>query len=365
MAIYVRKESAIDDTIQTPDDVGVDLDQIEEDIAGKDGIEAHRDEIEDAVEGIVGDPIEEMYMSIYETEYNTNQLLECLAIHELQAESMGRTLVLEAFDIKDFFTKVKNIIINSFKQFLEAMKKIGEAILNLFHIGSAYVTNNKERLNRGFGLLTSSDEYEGYKYNHDAIESWYKGLISVSKEDIEGGFDEAISEYEEEYEIDSYDIDKKVLNKAFKKVNKSAKESITEEIEDMTKALKGSSKENIIGYYSSADEVYDRATDKTTIKEIDASKKKTKEIINGIIDRLNKEEKNAKGNNAETNRLRTAAKAATIIQKYQQAVATNLTKIVRDEIKQAIGFAKFCISKANAQSSTNESSNMFSSIKLI
>ena len=45
--------------VQTDDEIGNDLKQIEDDIEGKDGIEAHAEEIEDALDGMVGDPFDE------------------------------------------------------------------------------------------------------------------------------------------------------------------------------------------------------------------------------------------------------------------------------------------------------------------
>lgn len=124
MAIYSYKESAIDDTIQTPDDVGVDLDQIEEDIAGKDGIEAHRDEIEYADEEGVGDPLEECATLIYESTYNMNQILKCLQIHDLHEASRGREMILEAVDIAGFFDKIYDALVIAFRKITEVFAKV-------------------------------------------------------------------------------------------------------------------------------------------------------------------------------------------------------------------------------------------------
>ena len=76
MAIYVKREAAVKDTIQTPDDIGVDLDQIEKNIAGADGIEAHKEEIENAELGLIDDAelAESAAMIMYESQYNLNQI---------------------------------------------------------------------------------------------------------------------------------------------------------------------------------------------------------------------------------------------------------------------------------------------------
>ena len=142
MSIYSAKlalESAVspDDVIQTPGDTGVDLDAIEKAIIGDDGIEAHRDEVEAAEEGLIGDPVAEAYEIMFESEYNYNQLMHMIGIHELCAASSGRELVLEAVDIKGFFARVKEILANMFAAITKAFRKVAQTI-------GASVSNDKK-----------------------------------------------------------------------------------------------------------------------------------------------------------------------------------------------------------------------------
>lgn len=142
MSIYSAKhvlESAVspEDVIQTPDDTGVDLDAIEKAIVGDDGIEAHRDEVEAAEEGLIGDPVAEAYEIMFESEYNYNQLMHMIGIHELCAASSGRELVLEAADIKGFFARVKEILANMFAAITKAFRKVAQTI-------GASVSNDKK-----------------------------------------------------------------------------------------------------------------------------------------------------------------------------------------------------------------------------
>ena len=142
MSIYSAKhvlESAVspEDVIQTPDDTGVDLDAIEKAIVGDDGIEAHRDEVEAAEEGLIGDPVAEAYEIMFESEYNYNQLMHMIGIHELCAASSGRELVLEAVDIKGFFARVKEILANMFAAITKAFRKVAQTI-------GASVSNDKK-----------------------------------------------------------------------------------------------------------------------------------------------------------------------------------------------------------------------------
>lgn len=154
MGIYKNRllESAATDldSVQTPGDVGVDLDQVEKDIMGPDGIEAHRDEVEDAVEGVVGDPIEEAYMAMYESEYNYGQFMKVLGMAELREASMGRDLVLEAADIKGFFANVKKIIKNLFAKVVEAFKKAINYITSTIASDKKLVEKYKDKIEAGW-----------------------------------------------------------------------------------------------------------------------------------------------------------------------------------------------------------------------
>ena len=109
MAFYSVNMTTIKEStaVQTPEDIGVDLDQVEKDIAGPDGIEAHRDEVEAAEEGLIGDPLEEAYFIMYESEYNYNQIMRCIGLNEISQAQLGRDLVLEAEDVTGFFATVK------------------------------------------------------------------------------------------------------------------------------------------------------------------------------------------------------------------------------------------------------------------
>ena len=125
MGIYstIFKEADLT-SVQDPENPGVDLDQIEKDIAGPQGIEAHAEEIEDAVEGVVGDPLEEMSIIVYESEYNFNQIMRCIGLNEVASASKGREFIFEAEDKEGFFKKVKDALIAAFKKVTELFKKV-------------------------------------------------------------------------------------------------------------------------------------------------------------------------------------------------------------------------------------------------
>ena len=159
--IYSRlKESAVEDAIQTPDNIGVDLDQVEKDIAGEDGIAAHQAEVEDAQEGMIGDPIEEFAMIMYENEYNYNQIMQAIGIAELNEAAMGREIIYEATDIKSFFKTIKDFIVSSFKSFTEAVMNVIAKLGISAKLDKKFVTANKEKIDAGFNTDWSIKGYD-------------------------------------------------------------------------------------------------------------------------------------------------------------------------------------------------------------
>lgn len=186
MGIYSRRliESAPAlDSVQDPNEVGVDLDQVEKDIAGPDGIESHKEEIEDAVEGVVGEPLEEAYMSIYESEYNYGQLMRALGMRELKEASMGREFMLEAADVKGFFTKFKEILKNMFANIVKAFKKAFAYLTSTFASDKALVNKYKDKIIAGAETDWTA---KGFKFAdkiefHDALSSGDSRLAEFRK----------------------------------------------------------------------------------------------------------------------------------------------------------------------------------------
>lgn len=169
MGIYSARylESAIDDTIQTPGDTGIDLDQVEEDIAGPNGIASHEEEIEDATEGLVGDPVEEAFMIMYESEYNMNQIMQCIGVNELKEAAMGREFIFEAADKQGFFAKVKEALVNAFKKITEFFKKIINNISMSCKGDYKFVTMYERQIITGASMLSTNNERKFDVYEFD------------------------------------------------------------------------------------------------------------------------------------------------------------------------------------------------------
>lgn len=158
MGIYsnlMKMESA---AVQDPDNVGVDLDQVEDAVMGDDGIEAHKDEVEAAVAGTV-DPVEEAYFAIYEAEYNYNQIMRTIGIRELQEASYGREIVLEGADIKGFFEKVKNFFLSMFKKITEAFKNVAKILMSSIASDKKLATKYAKEIKAGCAKNWSASGY--------------------------------------------------------------------------------------------------------------------------------------------------------------------------------------------------------------
>lgn len=180
MGIYstIFKETELS-SVQDPENPGVDLDQIEKDIAGPQGIEAHAEEIEDAVEGVVGDPLEEMSIIVYESEYNFNQIMRCIGLNEVAAASKGREFIFEAEDKEGFFKKVKDALIAAFKKVTELFKKVLANIATGVGADKKFVKMYAKQIEAGAEVLAERKDSEGkpftFKhYNIDKLE--YKDM---------------------------------------------------------------------------------------------------------------------------------------------------------------------------------------------
>lgn len=164
MGIYsvkLRESAPTLDSVQTPGDVGVDLDQVEKDIVGDNGFEAHSDEVEAAVDGTVGDPIEEAYSIMYESEYNFNQLMRAIGVAELRESSLGREMIFEAADAKGFFDNVKRILKDMFAAIVRTFKKFIVYIQSNIKSDKKFVEKFKDKIIEGGN---SDWTAEGFKY---------------------------------------------------------------------------------------------------------------------------------------------------------------------------------------------------------
>lgn len=165
MGIYSMKfmESAV---AQDPENVGVDLDAVANAIAGDDGNESYRDDIEAAETGLVGDPVDEAFVIMFESTYNFNQLMECIGISELREAYKGRDFILEGANLDAFIDKVKKVLLRMFEEFTKAYHKVCVELEKATNVDRKFVTKYKKQILAG---ADTDWEYDGFKFPNPVI----------------------------------------------------------------------------------------------------------------------------------------------------------------------------------------------------
>lgn len=195
MGIYTSMLENELQSVQDPNNPGVDLDQVEKDVCGPNGIEAHSEEIDDAVEGVVGDPLEEAYTALYESEYNYNLLMQTIGFHELSCMQAGQAALNEEgkFDkvkenVKGFFGKIKEMLISAFKKITEAFRTVLAKVMNAAKGDKKFATQYKARIEDGYqkDWKTKGFKYTGEKVNFDQASDTY---MHDFEKDCKNGFD--------------------------------------------------------------------------------------------------------------------------------------------------------------------------------
>lgn len=359
MGIYKNRllESAATelDSVQTPGDVGVDLDQVEKDIMGPDGIEAHRDEVEDAVEGVVGDPIEEAYMAMYESEYNYGQIMKVLGMAELREASMGRDFVLEAADIKGFFANVKKIIKNLFAKVVEAFKKAINYITSTIASDKKLVEKYKDKIEAGWDTDWKA---KGYLFK-DKIE--YPDLFgSVVSAD---GLDKIKNEYDKDSFKSFDDEEKKKCIEGICRVKDTA--DIAEMKKALDKDLRGSDKPIDLDKSNvSVDSIISVLSSEKEVKAIKDSYKEIKKSYDESLKAVDKFEAsiNAKNDEGNLNKAITIAdyysKMLIFEKNVQNAVYAVCIKAAKDKRHQARKLARDLIVAGTKHEPKHESAKV-------
>lgn len=377
MGIYSAKialESAVkpEDVINTPDNIGAELDEIEKAIAGPDGIEASREEVEDAQTGLIGDPIEEAFMVMYESEYNYNQIMHTIGIHELAAASMGRDFVLEAADRDGFFKRVSDWLKDMFAKIAKAFKYAVAKISSLITNDKKFVEKHKDAIIGGAQGDWSAKGFvfkDTIAFDKDVFKATDWAAPAADK--IKG-----IKTENNNVALDEFDVIKsQILGKVAKDVN---------DLEGMRKALYAElrngntepielngkiSGNDVIAILSGENEK------KAIVKAYDEVKNSYKES-HKAVDKLRKEIKD----NEKDFMANGLSKAFAICEYYTRAIKfekqvqtvvyTTLIKAASEKRAQARKLAAHFISayqkpKAEKLEAKNESADLFGGIKLI
>ena len=331
MGIYNSKfklESAVDDVIQTPDDVGADLEAIEKAIAGDDGIEGHIEDIEAAKSGVVGDPLEEAYEIMFESEYNWNQIMYCIGMHELKEASYGRELIYEAADSKGFFTKVKELFQSMFAGVMKAITNVLAKLDFQAKNDKKFVTDNADAIRRG---ISRSWTYSGYVFNVNRIHKfervckyaentkdvWYKN-IRKALYDIKNGSEDANGKMSDIYEEIESNRAKSILH-----VSGISADSVEDMIKKLTAELYGEKKDDLHGEIT-ADFIISTLTSDRDTKSIREAYKSLKKSYNETISTIEDWEKDIDANYASISNALTICSHAVNTMKFEKNVLNHV-----------------------------------------
>lgn len=206
-----------EDVINTPKEIGAELTEIEKAICGPDGIEAHRDEVEAAQTGVVGEPLEEAFNMIYEAEYNYNQIMRCIGINELKSYNEGKEFVFTEADKTGFFESFKTWLKKAFEKVVEFFKNIIASLTEMVGADKKFVKLHDVEIKAGYAKLVEKGEatVETYSFANlgDTVEAikasdYFKqdapmDHYEIMKQDLEGNSEN--SSVPERREADSLD----------------------------------------------------------------------------------------------------------------------------------------------------------------
>lgn len=356
MAIF-KIESAIDDTIQSPNDVGNDLKQIEKDIAGPDGIESHREEIEDAKLGMIDDAeiAESVNMAIYESEYNLNQIFECLDINMLEAAANGREENLGDSDKEGFIATAISHIRTAFANFTKIMKNILDKIVALVSNNKKFVAQHEDAIRAGYEKLSTSDkDFKGIKYNSNLIDSISKRLnrdysaeLEQIKEQIVSAEDVSSAETKYKQEVISSIINNSSITSIPQIREYIAKNAMSEDKEDI-RTIYGSS-----GGLITALKLDSASTIRAEYKAVQAN---IDRCIRSIKLEAGVAKHDSKDGNSD-NKVKALRATVRVITDYQTAIQTTasiLASIRSKESSQARKFANRCIAAVGVKETFKE-----------
>ena len=153
--MYFEKfyEGAAITGIQDPDNVGNDLEEIEDAVE-----DSHDEEVDDALCGLPGedsDPFEECTAIVYEAEYNFNMICKSIGLSELNEAARGS---LNENKFTDAMGKAKNKVVEIAKAFVRWLISLKDKVV-LFY-------------NKMYANIISMHKSD--KFNDDKVKSTYK-----------------------------------------------------------------------------------------------------------------------------------------------------------------------------------------------
>lgn len=112
-------------------------------------------------------PVEECAIAIYESEHNWNKIFRAMGEHELHEAARGNDVIMEAVDIKAWFTKIKEWFVQKWKSVTGIVQRwLGKA-RSVFKKNKSFVEKYADKIRKGAPLFEGTMEGFSFKGNLD------------------------------------------------------------------------------------------------------------------------------------------------------------------------------------------------------
>lgn len=131
-------------------------------------------------------PVEECAIAIYESEHNWNKIFRAMGEHELHEAARGNDVVMEAVDVKAWFTKIKEWFVKKWQSLTGIVKKWLDKARSVFKKNKSFVEKYADKIRKGAPLFEGTMEGFSFKGNLDVatVLSQQAKDININIEDL-------------------------------------------------------------------------------------------------------------------------------------------------------------------------------------
>lgn len=108
-------------------------------------------------------PVEECTRSLYESEHNWNLIYRAMGEHEIHEAARGNEVIMEAVDIKAFFTKVKDWFVKKFHDLTDIVKKWIASFKSKSQKDKSFVSKYADKIRKGAAAMDKEIECHDFK----------------------------------------------------------------------------------------------------------------------------------------------------------------------------------------------------------
>lgn len=265
------------------------------------------------------------------------------------------SILLEDFDIGEFFNNIKKIIIKAFKKFTDIFSSIVNSFYKLMSNNNNLSEKFKYSIYNGFNILKDkNEEVIGIAYDTEKINRYSKNISGYRMRD-QISFLKNIAKSDARYngKYDEYVMNRKgIIEFILDDDTDYNYETIEELVSHIEKDIIITDNINLLYYYNSGENIC-KILRGITHKDIKEEYKYVKEIVSDCIEKIDKAYKTLTKNNSKTHTydiytgkklLSELANHVIFIQNACQSITVLLSQTRFNELVQARKFALRCIS---------------------